>query len=315
MCIKPLHFIFIICLSSSYLLAAPTEDTRARQKKASKTRLAKSKHKTEGISPYRFVAGGMLSILPGFGVGHAVQGRWLRDYGWIFTAGQVASLMGIGRHDTHCYTPSSSSATVYRHAPPPDEPCTKEDERKQKIQSYFGYAFAFFKIGEMAHAWWPGKLTTLQRGRPFNPNAAVISRERYLLGSVLGTVLGFGSGHAVQGRWQQGGRGWAYTLTQSPIFLLLYSSAQRNKCKDRARQKERESRNEAESWGCSHPIGEDTYVFLAAMFGISKIIEIFNVWDIDYHLHRVAAKDKRQSLLFLPYAGIRGFGVQLAFAH
>ena len=310
MCIKPLHLILIMCLSSSYLLAAPTKGTRARHKKTSKTRLAK--HKIEGISPYRYVAGGALSIFPGFGVGHAVQRRWLHDYGWVFTAGQVASAIGIIRNSTHCIKSNLSLGLGYKD---PDQLCTEEDERKKKIQPYFGYAFLAFKLGEIAHAWWPGKLTTLQRGRPFNPNAAVISRERYLLGGALGTLLGFGSGHAVQGRWQPGGRGWAYTLTQLPIFALYYSKAQQDKCEERARQKEREGRNESGAWGCSPPIDDGTFVFLAATFVISRIIEIFNVWDIDYHLHRVAAKNKRKSFLILPYAGIRGFGVQLAFAH
>ena len=42
------------------------------------------------VSKTNYYAGGALSILPGFGIGHAVQGRW-REKGWIFTAGEVVS--------------------------------------------------------------------------------------------------------------------------------------------------------------------------------------------------------------------------------
>lgn len=36
----------------------------------------------------RYITGGILSFYPGFGVGHAVQGRWL-DRGWIYTASEA----------------------------------------------------------------------------------------------------------------------------------------------------------------------------------------------------------------------------------
>jgi len=44
------------------------------------------------ISTARYVTGGILGTYPlGFGVGHAVQGRWSED-GWKFTAGELGSL-------------------------------------------------------------------------------------------------------------------------------------------------------------------------------------------------------------------------------
>jgi len=42
------------------------------------------------ISIGRYVTGGILSYVAGFGIGHAVQGRW-SERGWIFTFGEVAS--------------------------------------------------------------------------------------------------------------------------------------------------------------------------------------------------------------------------------
>jgi hypothetical protein len=44
------------------------------------------------ISPVKHVAGVGLALYPGFGLGHAVQGRW-GQRGWFFTVGQVGSTM------------------------------------------------------------------------------------------------------------------------------------------------------------------------------------------------------------------------------
>lgn len=42
------------------------------------------------ISGDRRVIGVVVSVLPGFGLGHVVQGRW-RERGWIFTVGEVVA--------------------------------------------------------------------------------------------------------------------------------------------------------------------------------------------------------------------------------
>lgn len=47
------------------------------------------------ISTARYVTGGILGTYPiGFGVGHAIQGRWTQG-GWIFTAGEVGAVAMI----------------------------------------------------------------------------------------------------------------------------------------------------------------------------------------------------------------------------
>jgi|SRR5665647_2668115 len=46
------------------------------------------------ISIGRYVTGGILSYAIGFGVGHAVQGRW-NDQGWIYTVGEGAAGVAI----------------------------------------------------------------------------------------------------------------------------------------------------------------------------------------------------------------------------
>lgn len=47
------------------------------------------------ITHGRYNSGGILSVTSGFGIGHAVQGRWL-EKGWIFTTGEIALLGGAG---------------------------------------------------------------------------------------------------------------------------------------------------------------------------------------------------------------------------
>lgn len=41
------------------------------------------------VNTSRYLAGGLLGTFVGFGIGHAIQGRWDDDYGWVFTATQI----------------------------------------------------------------------------------------------------------------------------------------------------------------------------------------------------------------------------------
>lgn len=304
MLVKFLCIFVTVCIATSALLAAPAKETRVHKNNAAKTKLARTD--AESISPFRYVAGGALSVFPGFGLGHMVQGRWLHDYGWVFTAGQTLALVGAAQYDGNTCTITTSKSTTS---------CESEDsKRKRKIQPYWIAAFALLKLGEVVHAWWPSKLAPLQQGQTIN-NATVIPRHRYLWGGALGTTVGFGLGHAVQGRWWQQGHGWAYTLTQLSVVPAIYAIMEQNKCEERARAKERKRRHEGESWGCSNHTNEEIAGLLIATYVVSRIFEIFSVWDIDYNLHRVADKDQHKSLLVLPYASPKGFGLQLAFAH
>src|SRR5262245_39925319 len=57
----------------------------------------------EALSTPRYVAGGLVGSFYGFGIGHAIQGRWLEG-GWKYTAGDAlagtAVLFGLG--GMHC---------------------------------------------------------------------------------------------------------------------------------------------------------------------------------------------------------------------
>lgn len=46
------------------------------------------------ISNGRYLGGGFLSIFPGFGIGHAIQGRYM-EKGWIFTVTELATIGGF----------------------------------------------------------------------------------------------------------------------------------------------------------------------------------------------------------------------------
>ena len=48
-------------------------------------------------------------------------------------------------------------------------------------------------------------------------SANTISQGRYIGGGVASIFLGFGIGHAVQGRWKDGG--WIHTALQSGVFV------------------------------------------------------------------------------------------------
>ncbi len=63
----------------------------------------------------RYVTGGVIGSVIGFGIGHAIQGRYGSDRGWIFTTGEAAgftlAIAGIGRQsctDTTSYNYNSN---------------------------------------------------------------------------------------------------------------------------------------------------------------------------------------------------------------
>lgn len=50
----------------------------------------------EELDLRRYVVGGALGTVFGFGIGHAVQGRYRSDHGWLYTAGELSSLVVMG---------------------------------------------------------------------------------------------------------------------------------------------------------------------------------------------------------------------------
>ena len=113
----------------------------------------------------------------------------------------------------------------------------------------------------------------------------------YPLGGVLGTIYGFGLGHAVQGRWQEDG--WLFTaLPLAGLLAILLPSNAKNQS----------SENEKK-------IAIQASIGFVAVFG-SRIWEIIDVWQYDEHKKN---SNVAVELGFLPgsFAGSAFFGLNV----
>lgn len=86
-----LNLIFMLLVFTSSAFASGPLLEEARRKNLSLSE--KEQHTLEigEISAGRQVSGGLLGIYPGFGIGHAAQGRW-HDRGWRFTASELGAI-------------------------------------------------------------------------------------------------------------------------------------------------------------------------------------------------------------------------------
>lgn len=83
---------FLVALISMNAVATSTLVYEAEKKGITLTENDQKVMEVGEISTARYITGGILGTYPiGFGIGHAVQGRWTQG-GWIFTAGEVGSL-------------------------------------------------------------------------------------------------------------------------------------------------------------------------------------------------------------------------------
>lgn len=98
------------------------------------------------ISTGRYIGGGVASILVGFGVGHAIQGRY-KEKGWIFT---VAELVTIGGYFTSVTLLVGDAIDIAE---------TGGDIDVGAVKTKGGMALAFLAVGigvrvwEMVDAW------------------------------------------------------------------------------------------------------------------------------------------------------------------
>ena len=101
---------------------------------------------TKTISNGRYIGGGVASIFVGFGVGHAIQGRY-KEKGWIFT---VADLIAIGGYFT---------SAVLLVGDAMDAAESGEGINTGAVKTKGGMALAFLAVGigvrvwEMVDAW------------------------------------------------------------------------------------------------------------------------------------------------------------------
>ena len=96
------------------------------------------------ISIGRWVTGGILAYAVGFGVGHTVQGRW-RETGWIFTAGESASMVAI----LYGLTQMSGGRNGFD-----EDPYTNQRDRRGRNYALAGIVgLVGFRIWGIADAW------------------------------------------------------------------------------------------------------------------------------------------------------------------
>ena len=74
-------------ISNHYLNSISANSLLANNEYSSETRV-------KTISQGRYIGGGVASIFLGFGIGHAIQGRW-KERGWIHTTTQSIALIAV----------------------------------------------------------------------------------------------------------------------------------------------------------------------------------------------------------------------------
>jgi len=169
----------------------------------------------------------------GSGFGHAIQGRWWDGPGWGFTLGSLYTLAALGIAES------------------------MEDKRAFAWTLLIGT-----KLGELVTVWLPPRQSARARQE--------ITTARFVGGGLLGTFVGFGSGHLVQGRGIAAA--WPYTLTQVAALSIVFVECR--PCK------------KSGSFSL-HPLSG---FFL---YGISKLMEIISVWTPSAREYKiVSAADK-----------------------
>ena len=228
------------------------------------------------IAVGRYVAGGVVGTTLGLGIGHALQGRYWRDYGWAFTAGEIITFLGAA---------TAGGGPFYD--PSCDDACHARNERKTR-----NWAISFFlvKAAETVAVWWPRNVnfkTIDAKNHAVDSSLIPISQTKYLQGGLLGTIVGFGTGHAIQGRWRR--EGWKHTAWQAGAAALT-----------------------AYGW-----LRISSAYRLMSLVGVPlwaalKIVEIASVWGPSPdHYRIVTTKHQSPSLAIAPLLNTKQVGVQL----
>ena len=259
--------ILISCLSSFAAAQQQTTTPAAAEKTAVVDNI---------ISPARYVLGGILGTTLGFGTGHSIQGRWWEDYGWVFTIATI--ITGVGSLGEICGSGPSPNPSYLA--------CVARNKRATKP-----WRAAFFAVKgvESISVWWPSNVGFPTSNQPLPPakvSLLDISKQDYVLGGLLGTFIGFGSGHALQGRWQDNGKG--YTFMQLAAV--------------------------ASTWiGILYDYGPAFFVGVP-IFVIFRLAEIASVWGPSTSHYRVVATQPKLPFSILPLLNDKQAGVQLVLA-
>ena len=100
---------------------------------------------TTDITSVRYVLGGVIGTTIGLGIGHAVQGRWQKGYGWFFTIAAIVT--AVGGMFPMCRI--SQEKDIYE---PAYEECARKNNRKKRP-----WQIAFWAVRglEVVSVWWP----------------------------------------------------------------------------------------------------------------------------------------------------------------
>ena len=139
-----------------------------------------------------------------------------------------------------------------------------------------------------------------------------ISKTKYLQGGFLGTLVGFGTGHAIQGRWQR--EGWQHTAWQAGAVALAsygwfcrnFSASGPSKYPGPGKLPEDKPNYPAcDAYGLMLLVG-------IPLFAALKIAEIASVWDPSPDLYRVISDNNQlPTFTVAPLLNTNQAGVQL----
>lgn len=296
-----MRLFLVITLSIAWMCGgnAVAVERAAVQKKVSKVSMPE-------IGPARYIIGGILGTILGFGIGHTMQGRWLDDYGWVFTAGSTVTGLGafLGKN---CGIPVDKGEMHLRLNENYDA-CLAEKKRRQRP---WVVGFWLVRAIETVSVWLPRDLSFKLSNPSFAGSTTTdIPMEDYVLGGVFGTFIGFGTGHSVQGRWQRDGQIYTYTQlvglapTVYGFFCLVSSSSGPDRIDDESPRR-------------SYPLCDSFPVLIGlggATFLISRLVEVVSVWGPSIFRYRVVMPRSKSPLSIIPLLSKGQAGLQLALA-
>ena len=141
-----------------------------------------------------------------------------------------------------------------------------------------------------------------------------ISMGRYVGGGLAGTLLGFGVGHAIQGRYSNSIAGWfTFSQTVSPLLAALALS---NISFFAAGCFMEEHCPEEDRRASSNSLWGSVMVGSLLLWPASRIIEIISVWRVDQKKYEIVTQDSKNSTYsILPLLSSNGsLGLSLAIA-
>ena len=155
------------------------------------------------VSQSKYIGGGIASIFLGWGIGHAIQGRY-KDRGWIFTAGGALITIGVIGVSSDCllYCIAShnkgalTTIEVIGVSSSLIKKSTLENADSAEVPAFSGVDYAFFgailvgsviRIWEMIDAWMLPSHYKIVKESPFqiSPLAFYDPQNRFYYGLSL----------------------------------------------------------------------------------------------------------------------------------